>query len=101
MGVGLLKTIRDPLAQSASDEKRISDHTFAVEPAATLPYEALRHGAVVVEINPDETPLTPRATFVLRGPAGEILPELVRRWYLPNNPGQLPEPSCHCVLWTG
>jgi hypothetical protein len=31
--------------------------------------EALRHDATVVEINPDETPLMPRATFVLRGPA--------------------------------
>ncbi len=49
-----------------------------VEPAASLPYEALRRGAVVVEINPAETPLTPRATFVLRGPAGEVLPKLVR-----------------------
>jgi NAD-dependent deacetylase len=49
-----------------------------VEPAASLPYEALRHGATVVEVNPDETPLTPHATFVLRGPAGEMLPALVR-----------------------
>jgi NAD-dependent deacetylase len=49
-----------------------------VEPAASLPHEALRRGAVVVEVNPDETPLTPRATFVLRGPAGEVLPGLVR-----------------------
>jgi NAD-dependent deacetylase len=50
----------------------------AVEPAATLPCEALRHGATVVEVNLDETLLTPRATFVLRGPAGEGLPGLVR-----------------------
>jgi NAD-dependent deacetylase len=49
-----------------------------VEPAASLPYDALRHGATVVEVNPDETPLTPHATFVLRGPAGEMLPALVR-----------------------
>jgi NAD-dependent deacetylase len=32
----------------------------------------------VVQVNPDETPLTPRATFVLRGPAGVVLPALVR-----------------------
>ncbi|MGQ0603603.1 MAG: Sir2 family NAD-dependent protein deacetylase, partial [Anaerolineales bacterium] len=40
-----------------------------VEPAASLPFEALRHGAVVVEVNPDDTPLTAHATYTLRGPA--------------------------------
>ena len=49
-----------------------------VEPAASLPYEALRHGAQVVEINPDVTQLTAHATFALRGPAGAALPALVR-----------------------
>lgn len=50
-----------------------------VYPAAGLPYEALEYGATVVEINPDETPLTRHADYALRGRAGEILPELVRR----------------------
>lgn len=49
-----------------------------VYPAASLPLEALASGAMVVEINPDDTPLSRRATHVLRGPAGVILPELVR-----------------------
>jgi NAD-dependent deacetylase len=49
-----------------------------VHPAASLPFEALQHGATVVEINPDETPLTSRATFALRGPSGVILPEILR-----------------------
>jgi NAD-dependent deacetylase len=49
-----------------------------VEPAASLPYEALRRGAVVVEVNPEETPLTAQATYALRGPAGRALPALVR-----------------------
>jgi NAD-dependent deacetylase len=48
-----------------------------VEPAASLPFLALQSGAVVVEINLQETPLTSRATFVLHGLAGTILPELV------------------------
>ena len=48
-----------------------------VYPAASLPFEALDAGATVVEINPDATPLTPRADFALRGPSGVILPELV------------------------
>lgn len=49
-----------------------------VYPAAALPYEALDHGATVVEVNPEGTPLSPRADFVLRGRAGEVLPELLR-----------------------
>jgi hypothetical protein len=32
---------------------------------------------VVVEVNPDETPLTARADYVLRGPSGQVLPVLV------------------------
>ncbi|MDQ3965615.1 MAG: NAD-dependent deacylase [Actinomycetota bacterium] len=49
-----------------------------VQPAASLPFEALRHGAVVVEVNPDETPLTRQADYALRGRAGEVLPALVK-----------------------
>lgn len=48
-----------------------------VQPAAALPFEALRAGATVVEINPDATPLSDRAHYVLRGPAGEVLPALL------------------------
>ena len=49
-----------------------------VYPAAALPYEALEGGAVLVEVNPGETPLTPHADYALRGPAGDVLPRLVR-----------------------
>ncbi len=48
-----------------------------VEPAASLPFSALRAGAVVVEVNPDPTPLTSQASFSLRGPAATVLPALV------------------------
>lgn len=48
-----------------------------VYPAALLPLEALRHGATVVEINPEETPLTTQAHFFLQGRAGELLPRLL------------------------
>lgn len=50
-----------------------------VQPAASLPIAALREGAVVAEINPDTTMLTSRIPYVLRGPAGEVLPELLGR----------------------
>ena len=49
-----------------------------VYPAAALPSEALRHGATVVEINPQPTPFTARAHFVLAGAAGVVLPELLK-----------------------
>jgi NAD-dependent SIR2 family protein deacetylase len=34
----------------------------------------------VVEINPEPTPLTGKADFVLAGAAGKILPELLGQW---------------------
>ena len=49
-----------------------------VYPAAGLPLVARKAGATVVEINPDETPLSGSVTFSLRGKSGVILPELVR-----------------------
>ena len=48
-----------------------------VEPAASLPFEALAAGAIVIEVNPHETPLTRAASIVLAGAAGEVLPRLV------------------------
>jgi NAD-dependent deacetylase len=50
----------------------------AVYPAASLPLEAADAGAIVVEINPEQTPLTRRADFFLQGPSGRILPRLMR-----------------------
>jgi NAD-dependent deacetylase len=50
-----------------------------VYPAAGLPLVAGRAGAVVVEVNLDDTPLTPHAGLVLRGRAAEVLPALESR----------------------
>ena len=47
-----------------------------VYPAAELPYIAGSNGATVVEINPDETPLSKLADFVLREKAGVALPDI-------------------------
>ena len=49
-----------------------------VYPAAVLPLNALGAGATVIEINPEETSLTPEATFSLRASSGAFLPELIR-----------------------
>jgi len=48
-----------------------------VYPAASLPFEALRSGATVVEINPQPTPFTDEAHYVLTGAAGIVLPQLL------------------------
>jgi NAD-dependent deacetylase len=48
-----------------------------VYPAASLPYKALQAGVTVVEINPNQTAFTPRATFVIQGTSAQILPRLV------------------------
>ncbi len=50
-----------------------------VYPAAELPFTALAAGAMVVEINPQPTPLSPHVSFSLNGPAGIILPQLVEQ----------------------
>ena len=54
-----------------------------VYPAAALPSVAARSGAVIVEVNPADTPLTPQADYALRGRAGEVLPALVRALDVP------------------
>jgi NAD-dependent deacetylase len=55
-----------------------------VYPAADIPRVASRAGAVVIQVNPEPTPLDDMATFNLRGPAATVLPELVSTaWGLP------------------
>ena len=51
-----------------------------VQPAAMMPYLAKETGALVVEINPEPTPLTGRiSNFLLPGSAGEVLNAIVAR----------------------
>lgn len=49
-----------------------------VYPAAELPFIAGSNGATVVEINPDATPLSRLADFVLREKAGVALPAIAK-----------------------
>lgn len=56
--------------------------SMVVYPASSLPLIALRRGAKVIEINPEETPLSSlEGTLSLRGTAGSILPEIVKVVY--------------------
>ncbi|MFN2416253.1 MAG: NAD-dependent deacetylase, partial [Pyrinomonadaceae bacterium] len=47
-----------------------------VYPAAALPVSAKEAGAYLVEVNPEETPLSGICGVTLRGAAGEVLPRL-------------------------
>ena len=49
-----------------------------VYPAAALPEEPLEQGKWVVEINPEETPLSKQVTLSIRSKAGEALEEFQR-----------------------
>jgi len=51
-----------------------------VQPAASLAFEAKDAGAVVAEINLEETPNSGMMDFVLMGKSGEILPKLLEHW---------------------
>ena len=48
-----------------------------VWPAAELPLVARRHGALIVEVNPEPSDLTHVADVFLAGPAGQVLPQLL------------------------
>ena len=70
--------------EEAFEEARQADLVLVVGtsavvyPASSIPYTAKDHGALVVEINLEETPLTGAVSdYIVKGPAGEILPEVV------------------------
>jgi len=50
-----------------------------VYPAAEFPVIAYRRGAKLVEVNPQETPLSEICASVLRAPSGEVLPRVLDR----------------------
>jgi len=62
---------------SACDTMLVVGTSGTVFPAAGFPAVAREAGAKIIEVNPEETPVTLEADVFLRGPAGEILPELV------------------------
>jgi NAD-dependent deacetylase len=73
---------RDQL-EAAVEAARLSEVFFSVgtsgvvQPAASLGFGAHNRGAVIVEINTESTPLTPKSNYFLPGKSGEILPGLV------------------------
>lgn len=61
--------------------------SLVVHPAADIPWRALRHRAPVIVCNDEPTPLDHRAQVVLRGRAGELLPELAALLTAAGTPG--------------
>ena len=48
-----------------------------VQPAASIPLATRETGGRVIEVNPEETPLTPLSRWSLRGSSAEILPQIL------------------------
>lgn len=48
-----------------------------VSPSADMPHLAADHGAVVIEVNPESTPISRIARLRLQGPSGQVLPQVV------------------------
>jgi NAD-dependent deacetylase len=72
------QALEDAFAEARGCDVFLSIGTSTVvEPAASLPFAALEAGAAVIEVNPARTPLSARATIVLAGAAGDVLPRLV------------------------
>ena len=65
-------------AASAADVLLVIGTSAVVYPAASLVSIARMAEAKIIEINVEETPISGQVDCSLRGPAGEILPKLVR-----------------------
>jgi NAD-dependent deacetylase len=72
---------RDAIAQAEQAIRRcelliIVGTSGIVYPAAMLPMKARRAGAFIVDINPQYGPTADVADVFVRGPSGEVLPDL-------------------------
>jgi len=65
-------------AIEACDVMLVAGTSGVVQPAASFATWASRHGAGVIDVNPDPSAFTPVHTVGLAGPSGEVLPAIVR-----------------------
>jgi NAD-dependent deacetylase len=71
--------IEEAWAKAGGCELFVSVGTSAlVQPAASLPLVAQRHGAYTVEVNPERTPLSSMFDEVFNGASGVILPQITK-----------------------
>jgi NAD-dependent deacetylase len=66
-------------ATQAADVVVVVGTSAIVYPAAGLPELALARGTVVIEVNPEPTPLSRNATICIRESASQALPDLLER----------------------
>jgi NAD-dependent deacetylase len=70
--------VSDALAMAAQADLLLAvGSSLAVYPAADLPVVAVRNGALLAIVNDEPTPYDGLADLVVRGRAGEVLPEAV------------------------
>lgn len=63
-------------AAATADVCLVVGTSALVHPAASLPLRTRAHGGVVIEVNPEATPLTTAAEISIRGRAAEVVPLL-------------------------
>jgi len=73
---GMMKEAEHAVA--AAEVFLVIGTSAVVYPAAGLVPFAKQSGAVVIEINPEATAFSETVDFALQGPAGEVLPRLMR-----------------------
>jgi len=66
-------------ATDACDVMLVVGTSAVVQPAASMADWARQHGAAVIEVNPEATPLSSRAAVCLAGASGQVLPRLLDR----------------------
>jgi len=67
-------------ASATCDLMLVVGTSALVQPAATFPLIAKQNGAVLVEFNPQQTPLSDYADLTLRQPAAQALPQFWQNW---------------------
>ncbi len=68
-------------AAGACDLMLVVGTSALVQPAASLPLLAKQNGAVLVEVNPQATPISEYAELRLRQPAAQAVPQLWEVWH--------------------
>jgi NAD-dependent deacetylase len=64
-------------AVEGADLMIVAGTSATVYPAAEFPFEVLRRGGAVIEVNPEPSELSDAATLSLRGPGGAVLRRLL------------------------
>lgn len=60
-----------------ADVMLVAGTSGVVYPAAQLPLVAAEHGATIIEVNPEATPISSIARWHFAGPSGVVLPQIV------------------------